>query len=115
MVTYIPWSSTSCRTARSTSPEGPPTGAGWVSNSPVLNERVAAAFLDWLTETGRINIRGTGGGRDLTYPIGVSQLLGSWRNRPGTTAGSDLYLGDLTCLRRRRVCAPAWRTASPTG
>ena len=43
-----------------------------------------------------INIHGTGGGRGLTYPIGVSQLLGTWRNRPGTTAGSDMYLGDLT-------------------
>ena len=43
-----------------------------------------------------INIHGTGGGRGLTYPIGISQLLGTWRNRPGTTAGSDMYLGDLT-------------------
>ena len=129
----------------------------WVSNSPVLNARVAADFVAWLTVTGRrdrhpelapdavlaylqrpprsscpvvaedlmrfcrhdfrryvdilaglarargivgvpllINIHGTGGGRGLTYPIGVSQLLGTWRNRPGTTAGSDMYLGDLT-------------------
>ena len=129
----------------------------WVSNSPVLNARVAADFLDWLTVTGRrdrhpelasdavlaylqrppgaygpvvaedlmrfcrhdfrcyvdtlagfarardiaavpllINIHGTSGGRGLTYPIGISQLLGTWRNRPGTTAGSDMYLGDLT-------------------
>ncbi|GAB3741938.1 beta-galactosidase [Microlunatus parietis] len=43
-----------------------------------------------------INIHGTGGGRGLTYPIGISQLLGTWRNRPGTVAGSDMYLGDLT-------------------
>lgn len=43
-----------------------------------------------------INIHGTGGGRGLTYPIGISQLLGTWRNRSGTTAGSDMYLGDLT-------------------
>lgn len=131
----------------------------WVSNSPILNERVASAFPTWLAATGRasrhplltrsdspaldylrrppdayasviaedlmrfsrsefrryvdtltafatergitgvpflINIHGTGGGRGLTYPIGVSQLLGTWRNRPGTTAGSDMYLGDLT-------------------
>ena len=129
----------------------------WVSNSPVLNARVAADFADWLALTGRrdrhpelveddvlsylqrppgssgpvvtedlmrfcrhdfrryvdtlagfarargitgvpllINIHGTGGGRGLTYPIGISQLLGTWRNRPGTTAGSDMYLGDLT-------------------
>ncbi|HEU5485196.1 MAG TPA: beta-galactosidase, partial [Microlunatus sp.] len=137
----------------------------WVSNSPVLNERVAGDFLVWLDATGRrarhpslttatdhpvaaesvlaylrrppdgtgaaiaedlmrfcrhdfrtyvdtlaglardrgvvgvpflINIHGTGGGRGLSYPIGVSQLLGTWRNRPGCTAGSDMYLGDLT-------------------
>ena len=43
-----------------------------------------------------INIHGTGGGRGLTYPIGISQLLGTWRNRPGLIAGSDMYLGDLT-------------------
>jgi len=43
-----------------------------------------------------VNIHGTGGGRGLTYPIGISQLLGTWRNRPGITAGSDMYLGDLT-------------------
>ncbi len=43
-----------------------------------------------------INIHGTGGGRGLTYPIGISQLLGTWRNRPGVVAGSDMYLGDVT-------------------
>lgn len=43
-----------------------------------------------------INIHGTGEGRGLTYPIGISQLLGTWRNRPGLVAGSDMYLGDLT-------------------
>jgi beta-galactosidase len=129
----------------------------WVSNSPVINARVAADLVAWLEVTGRahrhpgltpeaalaylqqppaaygavvaedlmrfcrhdfrrytdtladlarargittvpmlINIHGTGGGRGLTYPIGISQLLGTWRNRPGTTAGSDMYLGDLT-------------------
>lgn len=129
----------------------------WVSNSPVINARVADEFVDWLDVTDRVdrhprltpaealaylqqppaaygsvvaedlmrfcrhdfrrytdtlgdlarargltgvpflvNIHGTGGGRGLTYPIGISQLLGTWRNRPGTTAGSDLYLGDLT-------------------
>jgi beta-galactosidase len=130
----------------------------WVSNSPVLNDRVATDFTSWLVATGRrdrhprwdsveqtlrdlqqppaarastlaedlmrfcrhdfrryldtlsgfarvrgivgipflVNIHGTGGGRALTYPIGISQLLGTWRNRPGTTAGSDMYLGDLT-------------------
>ena len=93
----------------------------WVSNSPVLNPRVAADFADWLQRPPRssgpvvaedlmrfcrhdfrryvdtltgfarargitgvpllINIHGTGGGRGLTYPIGISQLLGTWRNR----------------------------------
>lgn len=128
----------------------------WVSNSPVLNDRVAADFVAWLGATGRldrhpelsgsdplahlqrpaptgpdlaedlarfsrhearsyvdtlaamarhrgivgvpflVNVHGTGGGRGLTYPIGLSQLLGTWRNRPGIAAGSDMYLGDLT-------------------
>jgi beta-galactosidase len=43
-----------------------------------------------------INVHGTGGGRGRTYPIGLSQLLETWRGQPQLTAGSDLYLGDLT-------------------
>ena len=50
-----------------------------------------------------INIHGTGGGRGLTYPIGVSQLLGTWRNRPGTTAGSDMYHRRSDGRQRRRL------------
>jgi beta-galactosidase len=43
-----------------------------------------------------INIHGTGGGRGLNFPIGISQLFESYRNQPQMTSGSDLYLGDLT-------------------
>jgi beta-galactosidase len=43
-----------------------------------------------------INVHGTGDGRGRTYPIGLSQLLETWRDQPQMTAGSDLYLGDLT-------------------
>jgi beta-galactosidase len=43
-----------------------------------------------------INIHGTGGGRGLTFPIGISQLFETYRNQPQMTSGSDLYLGDLT-------------------
>lgn len=43
-----------------------------------------------------VNIHGTGGGRGLTYPIGVSQLAPAYRGRPGMTGGTDMYLGELT-------------------
>lgn len=43
-----------------------------------------------------INIHGTGGGRGLTYPIGISQLYEAYTQAPGYLAGSDHYLGDLT-------------------
>lgn len=43
-----------------------------------------------------VNIHGTGGGRGLTYPIGVSQLAPAYRGREGITAGTDMYLGELT-------------------
>jgi beta-galactosidase len=43
-----------------------------------------------------VNVHGTAGGRGRTYPIGLSQLLETWRGQPQMTAGSDLYLGDLT-------------------
>jgi beta-galactosidase len=55
----------------------------------------------WARELGAtapllVNIHGTGGGRGLTYPIGVSQLAPSYRERPGVTGGTDMYLGELT-------------------
>lgn len=55
----------------------------------------------WFREAGvqvplLVNIHGTGAGRGLTYPIGVSQLAPSFRGRPGVAAGTDMYLGDLT-------------------
>lgn len=43
-----------------------------------------------------VNIHGTGGGRGLTYPIGVSQLAPAYRGRDGVTGGTDMYLGELT-------------------
>jgi beta-galactosidase len=43
-----------------------------------------------------INIHGTGGGRGLTFPIGISQLYESYTQAPGYISGSDIYLGDLT-------------------
>ena len=43
-----------------------------------------------------INVHGSGGGRGITFPIGISQLRDSYAGRPGFTAGTDLYLGNLT-------------------
>jgi beta-galactosidase len=43
-----------------------------------------------------VNVHGTGGGRARTFPIGISQLHETWASDAQTTAGSDLYLGDLT-------------------
>lgn len=43
-----------------------------------------------------INVHGTGGGRARTFPIGISQLCQTWAGSEQITAGSDLYLGDLT-------------------
>ncbi|HEV2528679.1 MAG TPA: beta-galactosidase [Thermomicrobiales bacterium] len=43
-----------------------------------------------------INVHGTGGGRGLEFPIGISQLLETHTREPGWISGSDHYLGDLT-------------------
>jgi beta-galactosidase len=43
-----------------------------------------------------VNIHGTGGGRALKYPIGISQLYESYTQAPGYLSGSDIYFGDLT-------------------
>lgn len=43
-----------------------------------------------------INIHGTSAGRGRTYPIGISQLLGTWAGEESILAGSDMYLGELT-------------------
>ncbi len=43
-----------------------------------------------------VNIHGSGGGRCLTFPIGISQLYESYTQAPGYISGSDIYLGDLT-------------------
>lgn len=43
-----------------------------------------------------INIHGTGGGRGLTFPVGISQLYPTYTQAPGYISGSDIYFGDLT-------------------
>ncbi|TYS66958.1 glycosyl hydrolase [Sutcliffiella horikoshii] len=42
-----------------------------------------------------VNIHGSGGGRGLTYPIGISQLYESYTQSEGYMSGSDIYFGDL--------------------
>jgi len=42
-----------------------------------------------------VNIHGTGGGRGLTFPIGISQLFKAYTQDNGYLAGSDIYFGDL--------------------
>ena len=43
-----------------------------------------------------VNIHGTGGGRAIEFPIGISQLIETYTQSPGYISGSDHYLGDLT-------------------
>ncbi|MDI6619187.1 MAG: beta-galactosidase [Clostridiales bacterium] len=43
-----------------------------------------------------VNVHGTGGGRGLTFPIGISQLYEAYTQAPGYISGSDIYLGNLT-------------------
>ncbi len=43
-----------------------------------------------------INIHGTGGGRGLTYMIGISQLYEAYTQSDEYLPGSDIYLGNLT-------------------
>ena len=43
-----------------------------------------------------VNIHGTDQNRGVTFPIGISQLMDSYRHQDGYIAGSDHYLGDLT-------------------
>jgi beta-galactosidase len=43
-----------------------------------------------------VNIHGTGGGRALRFPIGISQLYESYTQAPGYISGSDIYFGDLS-------------------
>ncbi len=42
-----------------------------------------------------INIHGTGGGRLYGYPIGLSQLIETYADKPNITAGSDLYFDNV--------------------
>lgn len=43
-----------------------------------------------------VNVHGTSNGRGDTFPIGISQLVESYRGVPGLVAGTDHYLGELT-------------------
>lgn len=43
-----------------------------------------------------INVHGTGGGRGLTYPIGISQLYKGYTQDSDYFPGSDIYYGNLT-------------------
>ena len=42
-----------------------------------------------------INVHGTGGGRSLTYPIGISQLYEAYTQNDKLLPGSDYYFGDF--------------------
>lgn len=64
-----------------------------------------SAYVDFLAETATtcgfdqglflINIHGCSAGRALPYPIGISQLYKSYRNKPRFISGSDHYLRDV--------------------
>ncbi|GAA4988014.1 beta-galactosidase [Actinopolymorpha pittospori] len=43
-----------------------------------------------------VNIHGTADGRGTPFPIGISQLMDTYRGVPGMLSGSDHYFGDLT-------------------
>lgn len=43
-----------------------------------------------------VNVHGTSNGRGDTFPIGISQLVDTYRGIPGLVAGTDHYLGELT-------------------
>lgn len=43
-----------------------------------------------------INIHGSGGGRGLTFPVGIHHLMQAYTQAEGYLAGSDHYLGELT-------------------
>ncbi len=43
-----------------------------------------------------INIHGTGGGRGLTYPVGISQLYPAYTQSDQYLAGTDYYFGNLS-------------------
>lgn len=40
-----------------------------------------------------VNVHGTEGGRPASLALGVAQLVDTWRDRPGVTAGTDHYVG----------------------
>lgn len=42
-----------------------------------------------------VNIHGTGEGKVFGYPVGISQLYKTYKNKSNIVSGSDLYLGDF--------------------
>ncbi|WP_333688428.1 beta-galactosidase [Methylococcus capsulatus] len=64
--------------------------------------RYVATLRSWAETAGIrgipfvVNIHGTGGGRALSFPIGISQLYPSYTQDFGYLSGSDFYLGNLT-------------------
>ncbi|GAA2009770.1 beta-galactosidase [Nakamurella flavida] len=64
--------------------------------------RYVDALAGFATESGfggvpfLINVHGTEAGGAASFPIGIAQLLETWRGRADRTAGSDHYVGTLT-------------------
>jgi beta-galactosidase len=65
--------------------------------------RYVALLRSWAEAFGvrdipfQVNIHGTGGGRGFTFPIGISQLYEAYSQDDGYLAGTDYYLGNLSC------------------
>lgn len=83
------------------------TGPALRRDLPLFSRQRFARYLDELRTCARrhghrpevpflVNIHGTSDGRADTFPIGISQLVESYRDRADTVPGSDHYIGDLT-------------------
>ncbi len=64
--------------------------------------RYIAALREYAEDAGvrgvpfLVNIHGTADGDGSPFPIGISQLMATYRGIPGMIAGSDHYVGDMT-------------------
>lgn len=59
--------------------------------------------LKWMSESFGVkgipflvNVHGTSGGRGRTFPIGISQLMETWKGDKDIMPGTDTYIGDLS-------------------